>query len=157
MFQYFGLYFFGFLTEKSYKYLIKVYFLLGIELIVWIKNAFRDYYKPKLRRTLKHEPSQSEMDRRFEEIYRQTNSILLVGINEGVGIQFYEIARFTKEDIDGFRDSPEEYLFSSFGGGWFKLNFYEGSTFIVCVNFKPKGEPKWQHLVTKKSDGPIPS
>jgi len=63
---------------------------------VWIKNAFRDYYKPKLRRTLKHEPSQSEMDRRFEEIYSQTNSILLVGINEGVGIQFYEIARFTK-------------------------------------------------------------
>ena len=157
MFQYFGLYFFGFLTEKSYKYLIKVYFLLGIELIVWIKNAFRDYYKPKLRRTLKHEPSQSEMDRRFEEIYSQTNSILLVGINEGVGIQFYEIARFTKEEVDGFRDNPEEYLFSSFGGGWFKLNFYEGPTFIVCVNFKPKGEPKWQHLVSKKSNGPIPS
>jgi hypothetical protein len=48
-------------------------------------------------------------------------------------------------------------LFNRFGGGWFKLNFYEGPTFIVCVNFKPKGEPKWQHLVTKKSDGPIPS
>ena len=124
---------------------------------MWIKNAFRDYYKPKLRRTLKHEPSQSEMDRRFEEIYSQTNSILLVGVNEGVGIQFYEIARFTKEEVDGFRDNPEEYLFSSFGGGWFKLNFYEESTFIVCANFKPKGEPKWQHLVTKKSDGPIPS
>jgi hypothetical protein len=155
--QYFHLYFFGFLTEKSYKYLMKVYFLRGIETIVWIKNAFRDYYKPKLRRTLKQEPSQSEMDRRFEEIYSQTNSILLVGINEGVGIQFYEIARFTKEEVDGFRDNPEEYLFSSFGGGWFKLNFYEGPTFIVCVNFKPKGKPKWQHLVTKKSDGPIPS
>ena len=62
---------------------------------MWIKSAFRDYYKPKLRRTLKHEPSQDEMDCRFEEIYNQTNSILLVGINEGVGIQFYEIARFT--------------------------------------------------------------
>ena len=124
---------------------------------MWIKNAFRDYYKPKLRRTLKHEPSQSEMDHRFEEIYSQTNSILLVGVNEGVGIQFYEIARFTKEEVDGFRDNPEEYLLSSFGGGWFKLNFYEESTFIVCVNFKPKGEPKWQHLVSKKSDGSIPS
>ena len=124
---------------------------------MWIKSAFRDYYKPKLRRTLKHEPTQDEIDCRFEEIYSQTNSILLVGRNEGVGIQFYEIARFTKKEVDGFRDNPEEYLLNHFGGGWFKLNFYEGPTFIVCVNFKPKGEPKWKHMVTKKSDGPIPS
>ncbi|MBT3516106.1 MAG: hypothetical protein HN465_00820 [Nitrospina sp.] len=124
---------------------------------MWIKSAFRDYYKPKLRRSLKHEPSQSEIDCRFEEIYNETNSILLVGVNEGVGIQFYEIARFTKEQVDGFRADPEDYLFKRFGGGWFKLNFYEGATFIVCVNFKPKGEPKWKHLATKKSDGPIPS
>ena len=124
---------------------------------MWIKSAFRDYYKPKLRRSLKHEPSQSEIDCRFEEIYNDANSILLVGVNEGVGIQFYEIARFTKEQVDGFRADPEDYLFKRFGGGWFKLNFYEGATFIVCVNFKPKGEPKWQHLATKKSDGPIPS
>ena len=124
---------------------------------MWIKNAFRDYYKPKLRRSLKHEPSQDEMDLRFQEIYSRTNSILLVGVNEGVGIQFYEIARFTKQEVDGFRSNPEEYLLSKFGGGWFKLNFYEGPTFIVCVNFKPKGHPRWQHLVAKKSDGPIPS
>ena len=124
---------------------------------MWIKNAFRDYYKPKLRRQLKCDPTISEMDQCFEEIYSQTNSILLVGVNEGVSIQFYEIARFTKEEVDGFRDCPEKYLLDRFGGGWFKLNFYQGPTFIVCVNFKPKGEPKWKNLVTKKSDGPIPS
>ena len=124
---------------------------------MWIKNAFRDYYKPKLRRKLKCDPTKSEMDQRFEEIYNQTNSILLVGVNEGVSIQFYEIARFTKEEVDGFRNYPEKYLFDRFGGGWVKLNFYQGPTFIVCVNFKPKGVPKWKELVTKKSDGPIPS
>ena len=124
---------------------------------MWIKKAFRDYYKPKLRRELKHEPTQQEMDLRFEEIYSRSNSILLVGINEGVAIQFYEIARFTKAEVDNFRDKPENYLFNRFGGGWFKLNFYEGPTFIVCVNFKPKGEPKWKHLVTEKSDGPPPA
>jgi len=124
---------------------------------VWIKNAFRDYYKPKLRRELQRDPAQHEMDRRFEEIYKRSNSILLVGINEGVAIQFYEIARFTKVEVDSFRFDPEKYLFNRFGGGWFKLNFYEGPTFIVCVNFKPKGEPKWKHLVTAKSDGPPPS
>ena len=124
---------------------------------MWIKKAFRDYYKPKLRRELNRAPSQQEIDRRFEEIYTRSNSILLVGINEGVAIQFYEIARFTKEEVNSFRNNPEEYIFNRFGGGWFKLNFYEGPTFIVCVNFKPKGEPKWKHLVTEKSDGPPPS
>ena len=125
--------------------------------IVWIKKAFKDYYKPKLRRELKHDPTQEEMDTRFEQIYTRSNSILLVGINEGVSIQFYEIARFTKEETDGFRDNPEQYLLNRFGGGWFKLNFYEGPTFIVCVNFKPKGEPKWKHLVVGKSNGLPPA
>ena len=124
---------------------------------MWIKKAFKDYYKPKLRRELKHDPAVDEMDLRFEEIYSRCNGILLVGVNEGVAIQFYEIARFTKTEIDSFRDNPEKYLFDRFGGGWFKLNFYEGPTFIVCVNFKPKGEPKWKHLVVEKSDGPPPS
>jgi hypothetical protein len=124
---------------------------------VWIKKAFRDYYKPKLRRELKQDPTQDEMDRRFDEIYNQISGILLVGVNEGVAIQFYEIARFTKTEIDSFRDNPEGYLFDRFGGGWFKLNFYEGPTFVVCVNFKPKGEAQWKHLVTEKSDGPPPS
>ena len=124
---------------------------------MWIKKAFRDYYKPKLRRELKYDPSQNEMDLRFEEIYCRCNCILLVGVNEGVAVQFYEIARFNKAEVDGFRSNPEEYFFNRFGGGWFKLNFYEGPTFIVCVNFKPKGEPKWKHLVTEKSEGPPPS
>jgi hypothetical protein len=124
---------------------------------VWIKKAFRDYYKPKLRRELKQDPTQDEMDRRFDEIYNQISGILLVGVNEGVAIQFYEIGRFTKTESDGFRDNPEVYLFDRFGGGWFELNFYEGPTFVVCVNFKPKGEAQWKHLVTEKSEGPPPS
>jgi hypothetical protein len=120
---------------------------------VWIKQAFRDYYKPKLRRELKRDPTQGEMDKRFEEIYAQVNCILLAGVYEGVGIYFYEIARFTREEVDGFRAAPEQYLKERFGGGNFKLNFYEGLSFIVCVNFKPKGEPKWKHLI-QKSQGP---
>ncbi len=118
---------------------------------MWVKEAFRDYYKPKLRRELKRDPNQEELDRRFEEIYSQVNCNLLVGIKEGVGIYFYEIAKFTLEEFNAFRDRTEDYLFERFGGGNYKLNFYEGPSFIVCVNFKPDGEPKWQHLLPKKS------
>ena len=35
-----------------------------------------------------------------------------------------DAVKITKEELDGFRDSPEEYLFERFGGGNFKLNFY---------------------------------
>ena len=118
---------------------------------MWVKQAFRDYYKPKLKRELKRDPNQEEMDQRFEEIYSQVNCILLAGVLEGVAIYFYEIARFSKQELDSFRDRPEEYLFQRFGGGNYKLNFYEGPSFIVCVNFKPKGEPKWINLLPQKA------
>ena len=124
---------------------------------MWIKQAFRDYYKPKLRRELKRDPSPEEMDQRFEEIYAEVNCTLLAGVYEGMGIYFYEIARISREELDGFRDRAEEYLFERFGGGNFKLNFYEGPSFIVCVNFKPKGEPKWKHLIKKTPEGSEPS
>ena len=118
---------------------------------MWVKQAFRDYYKPKLKRELKRDPNQEEMDQRFEEIYSQVNCILLAGVLEGVAIYFYDIARFSKQEFDSFRDRPEEYLFERFGGGNYKLNFYEGPSFIVCVNFKPKGDPKWINLLPQKA------
>ncbi len=118
----------------------------------WIKDAFRDYYKPRLRRDLKRDPTQEELDQRFEEIYAQLKLTLLVGVNEGVSIQFYEIARFTLEEFNGFRFNTKEYLKDRFGGGNFKLNFYEVDSFIVTVNFKIYGEdPKWEHLLPQNS------
>lgn len=117
---------------------------------MWVKQAFRDYYKPKLKRDFKRDPTQEEMDARFEEIMTQVHCVLLAGVKEGVAIYFYEIAKFTREEFLSFRDRTEEYLFERFGGGNFKLNFYEGPTFVVCVNFKPKGEPKWEHLLNIK-------
>ncbi|MCF8720725.1 hypothetical protein [Nitrospina gracilis] len=118
---------------------------------MWVKKAFRDYYKPKLKRELKRDPTPEECDQRFEEIYQQINLTLLVGVYEGVSIYFYEIAKFTLEEFNGFRDNCEEYLFERFGGGNYKLNFYEGTSFIVTVNFKIKGESKWEHLLPENA------
>ena len=119
--------------------------------IDWVKEAFRDYYKPKLRRELKRVPTQEECDVRFWEIYDQLKLTLLVGVQEGVSIFFYEIAQFTLEEFNSFRYTTEDYLRERFGGGNFKLNFYEGPSFVVTVNFKIKdAEPKWEHLLPQK-------
>ncbi len=119
----------------------------------WVKDAFRDYYKPRLKRDLKRMPTQEELDQRFDEIYQQLRLTLLVGVFEGVGIQFYEIAQFTLEEFNTFRFETEDYLKNRFGGGNFKLNFYEGDSFVVTVNFKIKGaEEKWGHLLPDKSN-----
>jgi len=118
---------------------------------LWVQQEFRDYYKPKLRRELKREPTQAELDARFQEIYSKVKLTLLVGVFEGVGIMFYEIARFTREEFEEFRGRTEDYIREKFGGGNFKLNFYEGDSFITTVNFKPRGDPKWDHLIPRKN------
>jgi hypothetical protein len=120
------------------------------QITLWVKKAFRDYYKPKLKRELQRDPTPEEMDRRFDEIYRQIRMTLLVGVFEGVGLYFYEIARFTREEFDTFRDRVEDYLGGRFGGGNYKLNFYEGESFIVTVNYKVAGDPRWQHLLPER-------
>ena len=118
---------------------------------MWVKQAFRDYYKPKLRRELKRDPTQDECDLRFEEIYKELRLTLLAGVYEGVSLYFYEISQFTLDEFNTFRDRAEAYIFERFGGGNFKLNFYEGDSFVVTVNFKPEGEPKWHHLLPEKA------
>jgi hypothetical protein len=80
---------------------------------MWIKQAYRDYYKPKLRRELKRDPEQWELDQRFEEIYSQVNCILLAGVLEGVAIYFYEILLFAstlnlRASQSGFPCSPKK-------------------------------------------------
>ena len=119
---------------------------------MWIKQAYRDYYKPKLKRTLKRDPSQEEMDQRFEEIYSQVNCILLAGVLEGVAIYFYEIAKISKEELDGFRDRPEEYLFERFGGGNYKLNFFEGPPLLFALILSPRANQNGFACFLKKQE-----
>ncbi len=113
----------------------------------WLKKALRDYYKPRLKRDLQRIPTEKEIDRCFREIYPNLHYTVLVGQVEGVGVQFYEIAKITLEEFNEFRNDVEGYLVECFGGGWFKLNIYDGSTFAMTVNYKPKGDPKWKDLL----------
>ena len=115
--------------------------------IEWLKKELRDYYKPRLKRDLKRMPTEEEVDRRFRELYVNLHFTLLVGRVEGVAIQFYEIAKFSLDKFNEFRNDVEGYLVEQFGGGWFKLNIYDGSTYAMTVNYKPKAQFKWEHLI----------
>ena len=72
---------------------------------------------------------------------------LLVGKVEGVAVQFYEIAKFTLDEFNICRKNVENYLVERFGGGWFKLNIYDGPTYAMTINSKPKAQSKWEHLI----------
>ena len=115
--------------------------------VEWLKKALRDYYKPRLKRDLQRMPTESEVDLRFREIYPDLHFTVLVGQIEGVGVMFYEIARFSLDEFNKFRKDVEGYLLRQFGGGWFKFNIYDGPTFAMTVNYKPIGKPKWEHLL----------
>ena len=115
--------------------------------VEWLKKELRDYYKPRLKRDLKRMPTDEEVDRRFREIYPNLHFTLLVGKVQGVGVQFYEIAKYSLEEFKEFRQDVEGHLVEHFGGGWFKLNIYDGPTFAMTVNFKPRAQSKWEHLI----------
>ena len=119
---------------------------------MWIKQAYRDYYKPKLRRELEKGPRAREnWTSVLKKYIAKSIAFFLQGFLKGLPFTFMRSQNLPKKKLDGFRDGPEEYLFERFGGGNYKLNFYEGPSFVVCVNFKPKGEPKWIPLLPEKA------
>ena len=119
--------------------------------VEWLKKELRDYYKPRLKRDLRRIPTDKEVDHKFREIYGNLHFTLLVGRVEGVTVQFYEIAKFTLDEFNEFRKGVEGYLVERFGGGWFKLNIYDGSTYAMTVNYKPKAQSKWEDLIPNSS------
>ena len=118
--------------------------------VEWLKKSLRDYYKPRLKRDLKRIPSEREVDQRFREIFPNLHFTVLVGRTEGVSVQFHQIAKFTLDEFSKFHKDVEKYLFGRFGGGWFKLNIYDGHTFAMTINYKPKGKSKWEKLLSKE-------
>ena len=82
-----------------------------------------------------------------KRIYFNLHFTLLVGRVEGVAVQFHEIAKFSLDEFNKFRKDVEGYLVKQYGGGWFKLNIYDGATYAMTVNYKPKAQSKWEHLI----------
>ena len=119
--------------------------------VEWLKNELRDYYKPRLKRDLKRIPTGEEINQKFREIYENLHFTLLVGKVEGVTVQFHEIAKFTLNEFNKFCKDVESYIVERFGGGWFKLNIYDGSTYAMTVNYKPNAQSKWEHLISNPS------
>lgn len=72
---------------------------------------------------------------------------LTIGVQEPWAgtIRFKWLARLSGSDMPPFLDDPEGWIRDRFGGGKFKVNLHHGLHFVSTRNFKPAGDPRWQH------------
>ena len=67
-------------------------------------------------------------------------------------VRFKCLARYRPEEFTPMVLDPMGYLRERFGGGKFKVNFYQGMNFVATRNFKPEGEPKWREMPELQED-----
>lgn len=111
----------------------------------WVWVLFKDYIVKQFTREGK-EPSDEELEREFIRLLGATTVTVLVQEPWQGSVRFKSLARYTWDDMTPLLDDPMKFLFDTFGGGKFKLNFHEGWNFVATQNFKPEGEPRWIDL-----------
>jgi len=120
---------------------------LGVEKWVW-KLFTGDAY-PYIRRALQHQyrraPTQDELKERFLEVYPRSTVKIMVMELVGLGLEFQDLAThpYGAVDFSHLMADPYGELGRRFGGGKFKLSFYDGEQFVATQNFKVGGRPKW--------------
>lgn len=112
----------------------------------WVWPIFEDYVRNYLRGKGQEHPQAQQLEAAFVEILADTTVTVLVQEPWQTGVRFKGLARYPADEAFALLNDPENYLLAHFGGGKFKLNFHQGLNFIGTKNFKPEGEPKWQHL-----------
>lgn len=113
----------------------------------WVFVLYREHLEKGSKSSGKILSSQ-ELEAAFHE--RVQNGSLKILVQEPwMGtIRFKALARhpMTSPDIQRLYENPMEFLLERYGGGKFKVNFYEGMNFVATRNFKPQGEPLWVNL-----------
>lgn len=112
----------------------------------WVWELYEDYTRKELRRRGVESPTQEQLQQTFIQLLSESTVTVLVQEPWQNAVRFKGLARYTIEGMMPLLRDPEAFLLEHFGGGKFKLNFHHGMNFVATINFKPEGEPRWQHL-----------
>lgn len=118
---------------------------------------FKEYVR-KIRRTASSgAPELNEMKEKYEQIYPEASITIMVEEKVGMIVVFNELESRTTAELDDIlaKEQLMEYLAETYGRGKFKINLYQGLTFIATRNFRVRLEEesfpeKWRELVAKK-------
>ena len=115
----------------------------------WIWKLFTGEAYPYIRRTLQQQhgrpPTPDEIKKKFGEVYPRCTVKIMVMELVGLGLEFQDLATHPHgaDDFARLMVDPIGFLGCVYGGGKFKLSFYEGDQFVATQNFKVGGRPKW--------------
>ncbi len=122
----------------------------------WLWFMFKEYVR-KIRRTASSgAPEVSDMKIRYEQIYPEASIKIMIEEKVGMIVVFNDLEERTTAELDDILSQEQlmAYLEKTYGRGKYKINLYEGMTFIATRNFRVKLEDEsvpeiWREIVAR--------
>ncbi|MEC4677361.1 MAG: hypothetical protein VST69_01225 [Nitrospirota bacterium] len=122
----------------------------------WLWSMFKEYVR-KIRRTASTgAPEVSVMKEKYQEIFPKASIKILVEEKVGMIVIFNELEERQTSELTGLLDEPAllAYLEKHYGRGKYKINLYDGLTFVATRNFRVRLEEEsvkevWRDIVAK--------
>jgi hypothetical protein len=112
----------------------------------WVGKLLTPVLLERLERKGNTQPTEADLQRAFVALWPECSTKLMVQEPWMGTVRFKRLARYRSEEFTPMIGDPTGYLSERFGGGKFKVNFYQGMNFLATRNFKPGGEPKWEEM-----------
>ena len=114
--------------------------------VSWVGKLLEPFLRDLLERKGNRQPTEADLQAAFEALWPECSAKLMVQEPWMGTVRFKSLARYRPEEFESMILDPMGYLTERFGGGKFKVNFYQGMNFVATRNFKPEGNPKWREL-----------
>ena len=118
----------------------------------WVGKLLRPFLLELLERKGNGQPTEADLQAAFEALWPECSTKLMVQEPWMGTVRFKSLARYRPEEFEAMVLDPMGCLSERFGGGKFKVNFYQGMNFLATRNFKPEGEAKWRELPELQED-----
>lgn len=112
----------------------------------WVYQLHLEFLQKEYKRP--DTPAEEELQQAFEKALEKGSLKIMVQEPWMGTIRFKTLAKhpMSSPEAKKLYENPMAYLCERFGGGKFKVNFYQGMHFVATKNFKPQGEPLWPDL-----------
>ena len=108
-----------------------------------------DLVEPYLRRNLLNRgverPTRKQVLEEFARVWPGFTATIGVQEPHAGTIRFKWLVRLSPEEMASFLDDPAGWIGVRYGGGKYKMNLHHGLHWVNTKNFRPDGEPRWQH------------
>lgn len=122
----------------------------------WLWEMFKEYIRKIERTASTGAPELALIKEKYQAIFPNASIKILVEEKVGMIVVFNDLESRETSDLTGLLEEAEllAYLEKNYGRGKYKINFYNGLTFVATHNFKVKHEDEsvpelWREIVAK--------